>query len=41
MTGFKEPIVQKALDSGPLGLLQKPFEATALLANLEQAIELT
>jgi len=33
-----EPIVQKALDSGAIGLLQKPFEATDLLANLEQAI---
>jgi Response regulator containing CheY-like receiver, AAA-type ATPase, and DNA-binding domains len=38
MTGFREPIVQKALDSGAIGLLQKPFEATDLLANLEQAI---
>jgi len=38
MTGFRELIVQKALDIGAIGFLQKPFEATDLLANLEQAI---
>jgi CheY-like chemotaxis protein len=38
MTGLREPIVQKALDSEAMGLLQKPFEATALLANVERAM---
>jgi DNA-binding NtrC family response regulator len=41
MTGLKEPIVQRALESGALGLLQKPFEAADMLASLEHAVRAT
>jgi CheY-like chemotaxis protein len=35
MTGFKEPIVNKALESGALALLSKPFDAEAMLKLAE------
>ncbi len=37
MTGFKEPIVDRALQNGALGVLQKPFQLSDLLAELEGA----
>jgi DNA-binding NtrC family response regulator len=35
MTGFKEPIVNKALENGALALLNKPFDAEAMLKLAE------
>ena len=35
MTGFKEPMVAKALDSGALGLLNKPFGLQDMLEKLD------
>jgi len=37
MTGFKEPIVSRALENGALGLLNKPFAAEAMLKLAESA----
>jgi CheY-like chemotaxis protein len=37
MTGFREPIVEKALQGGAAGLLLKPFELSDLLKNLRDA----
>jgi DNA-binding response OmpR family regulator len=37
MTGFKEPMVAKALEGGALGLLNKPFHLDELMARLEDA----
>jgi DNA-binding response OmpR family regulator len=37
MTGFREPIVDVALEAGALALLQKPFQLSELLALLEVA----
>jgi two-component system response regulator HydG len=34
MTGFKEPIVAKALEGGAMGLLHKPFQIKDLLTKL-------
>jgi CheY-like chemotaxis protein len=34
MTGFKEPIVAKALEGGAMGLLHKPFQLKDLLTKL-------
>ena len=38
MTGFKEPIVNKVLQSGVIGLLLKPFPMAELLAWIEGVI---
>jgi DNA-binding response OmpR family regulator len=35
MTGFKEAMVSRALESGALGLLNKPFPPNDMLAKLE------
>ncbi len=35
MTGFKEPMVSKALENGALGLLNKPFKIEEMLAKLD------
>lgn len=35
MTGFKEPIMQKAVDAGALGPLHKPFTIDAMLKLVE------
>jgi two-component system, NtrC family, response regulator HydG len=35
MTGFREPIVDIALEAGAVALLQKPFQLLELLAVLE------
>jgi CheY-like chemotaxis protein len=35
MTGFKEPIMQKAVDAGALGPLHKPFTIDAMLRLVE------
>jgi CheY-like chemotaxis protein len=35
MTGFREPIVDIALEAGALALLQKPFQLSELMALLE------
>ncbi|MGH6932252.1 MAG: response regulator [Dongiaceae bacterium] len=35
MTGYKEPIVSKALENGAIGLLNKPFQLDDMLAQLE------
>jgi DNA-binding NtrC family response regulator len=35
MTGFKEPIVNKALENGAVALLNKPFAAEAMLKLAE------
>jgi len=37
MTGFKEAIVNKALENGAAGLLSKPFAADAMLKLAESA----
>ena len=37
MTGFKEPMVAKALEGGALGLLHKPFHLDDLMARLDDA----
>jgi CheY-like chemotaxis protein len=37
MTGSAEPTVNRALESGALGLLHKPFPLSDLLANLRHA----
>jgi DNA-binding NtrC family response regulator len=37
MTGFKEPIVAKALEAGAAGLLNKPFAIEAMLEIVEKA----
>lgn len=37
MTGFKEPMVAKALDNGALGILHKPFHLDDLMARLNDA----
>ncbi|MGH6932250.1 MAG: response regulator [Dongiaceae bacterium] len=37
MTGFKEPMVAKALEGGALGLLNKPFHLSDLMAQLDDA----
>jgi two-component system response regulator HydG len=39
MTGFKEPMVQKALEQGALGLLHKPFSVEDLLEKLSDATQ--
>jgi two-component system, NtrC family, response regulator HydG len=38
MTGLLEPITEKALRSGAVGLLQKPFAYSVLLGTLEALI---
>jgi len=35
MTGFKEPIVNRALENGAVALLSKPFDAEAMLKLAE------
>jgi CheY-like chemotaxis protein len=35
MTGFKEPMVSKALENGALGLLNKPFQLDDMLEKLQ------
>jgi DNA-binding response OmpR family regulator len=37
MTGFKEPMVARALENGALGLLHKPFHLDDLMARLDDA----
>jgi len=37
MTGFREPMVAKALENGALGLLNKPFRLEDLLEKLTEA----
>jgi two-component system, NtrC family, response regulator HydG len=41
MTGFREPVVDQALESGALGLLLKPFHVTDLLARIQESIDPT
>ena len=38
MTGLREPIVEKAVNSGVLGLLMKPFRLSEFMVQLKAAI---